>query len=53
MTHSTQTDNLIIRLSAEEAQQALAIGMDEDAQEALSFLKETLGTLIREKFQSS
>ena len=39
MNQATHTDNVVIRLSAEEAQKALAIGMDEDAEEALSFLK--------------
>jgi hypothetical protein len=53
MNHVTQTDNILIRLSAEEAQQALAIGIDEDAQEALSFLRVTLANLIKEKLHSS
>jgi hypothetical protein len=53
MSHTTQTDIILIRLNAEEAQRALAIGIDDDAQEALSFLKETLANLIKEKLHSS
>jgi len=53
MNQATHTDNVVIRLSAEEAQKALAIGMDEDAEEALSFLKEKLADLLKEKLHSS
>jgi hypothetical protein len=53
MTPATQTDNVLIRLSAEEVQKALAIGIDEDAEEALSFLKKKLADLLKEELHSS
>jgi hypothetical protein len=53
MNDITNNNQVLIRLTIAEAQQVLAIGMDEDAEEALVFVTEKLTKVVNRVFQPS
>jgi hypothetical protein len=53
MTENTDSKQLLIKLTIAEAQQILAIDMDEDAQQALVFVTEKLTKKVAKSLQAS
>jgi hypothetical protein len=53
MNDTTNNNHVLIKLTIAEAQQVLAIGMDEDAEEALAFLTNKLTKVVNQSFHAS